>query len=165
MKRHANSQRQVSTSGEPKTAALLLVCLAVFGSLSYMRSEGHLQFLNLTVYDLFLRLLPRENIPNPYIVLVQVTENDINTLGEWPLSDQTLSRSLQVLKTQQPRAIGLDIYRDRPVSPGTMQFYTTLQNYPNVIMINKFRCQWRINGGRADFLERAGRPWFQRYCS
>ncbi len=160
MKRHANSQRQVSTSGEPKTAALLLVCLAVFGSLSYMRSEGHLQFLNLTVYDLFLRLLPRENIPNPYIVLVQVTENDINTLGEWPLSDQTLSRSLQVLKTQQPRAIGLDIYRDRPVPPGTMQFYTTLQNYPNVIMINKFGANGESTVAGLDFLERTGRLGF-----
>ena len=50
--------------------------------------------------------------PDPRIVLVTITEQDIQTLGSWPLSDDVLAQTLESVARFGPRAIGVDIYRD-----------------------------------------------------
>ncbi len=57
--------------------------------------------------------------PDPRIVLVTITEQDIQTLGSWPLSDDVLAQALESVARFGPRAIGVDIYRDLTVPPGS----------------------------------------------
>ena len=52
-------------------------------------------------------------------MLVTLTEDDIESFAEWPFSDATIDRIFGMLVTAAPHAIGLDIYRDRPVPPGS----------------------------------------------
>jgi len=73
-----------------------------------------------------VQLRPDEG-PDPRLLVVAVTEEDIRALGNWPASDQTLDQLFQRLEQYQPRVIGLDIYRDLPVEPGHAELATRLQ--------------------------------------
>ena len=74
-----------------------------------VREFKGLQSWELSTYDQMLRLRPPE-APDPRILLVTITEDDIQR-EKWPLSDSTINRLLAKLQSDQPRVIGLDIYR------------------------------------------------------
>jgi adenylate cyclase len=91
-----------------------LVCLGVGG----LRSTGSLLPLELAVYDWGVRVRPPVVGAQPRVVLIHITERDIRTQGHWPITDATLAQALERLTQFHPRAIGVDLFRDVPVSPG-----------------------------------------------
>ena len=114
----------------------LMISMLVFVGLLGLRLAGSLEALELAVYDWYLRLRP--NAPaDARIVLITVTENDIRQQGTWPLPDATIARALDILAASQPRAIGLDIYRDIPVPPGHDVLETVLRSHPNIVAVTK----------------------------
>ncbi len=86
--------------------------------------------------DYGLRLRPAEE-PDNRIVIVGLDDADIQNLGTYPIPDDKLAALLHQINSYQPRAIGLDIFRDFPVEPGHQQFVKTLAEIPNVIAIEK----------------------------
>jgi len=95
------------------------------------RTLGLLQPLELLVYDqLTVGWAGRES--NSRIVLVGATETDFRRWG-WPLSDGILADLLENLANQHPRVIALDIYRDRPVPPGSDRLAAVLAEHPEII--------------------------------
>ena len=70
------------------------------------------------------------------IVIISITEEDIQAQNQWPLSDQIFADLLSQLQQQNPAVIGLDIYRDIPHEPGTQALAKQLQK-DNVITISK----------------------------
>jgi adenylate cyclase len=110
------------------------VGLSVLG----LRGLGTLESAELAAYDWFFRLRPAERLADPRILLVAITEHDINAQGTWPLPDGVLARAVEALARYQPRAIGLDIYRDVPVPPGSEQLQAVLKRDPRVIGVRKF---------------------------
>lgn len=95
------------------------------------RALGLLQPLELLVYDqLTVGWAGRES--NSRIVLVGATEADFHRWG-WPLSDGILADLLENLANQHPRVIALDIYRDRPVPPGSDRLAAVLAEHPEII--------------------------------
>ena len=101
-------------------------------------AAGVFQFLEWTVLDRFFRLRPAEPT-DERIAIVTIDESDIDLLGHWPMSDTVLARLLDNIKRQQPRAIGLDIYRNLPVQPGHEELVKIYQSTPNLIGIEKVR--------------------------
>ncbi|HBZ56363.1 MAG TPA: hypothetical protein DEO88_13230, partial [Syntrophobacteraceae bacterium] len=85
-----------------------------------------------------VRLLPKIASANPRIVLIGITEDDIRNQGVWPLPDATLAESLSILLRAEPRAIGLDIYRDIPVPPGHAELESVLEKHRQIIAVTKF---------------------------
>jgi adenylate cyclase len=121
----------------PLATALLvsiLVSLAILG----LRGCGNLESLELAAYDWFIRLRPSDPQPDPRIVLVTITEEDIQTLGSWPLSDDVLAQALESVARFGPRAIGVDIYRDLPVPPGSERLQDFLRKNGRIIWVSKF---------------------------
>ncbi|HEU5311412.1 MAG TPA: CHASE2 domain-containing protein, partial [Candidatus Eisenbacteria bacterium] len=94
----------------------------------------------LGTYDAFLRAraAARERGADPRILIVTVTERDIQDLGAWPLPDGILARTIEALRALGPRAIGLDIYRDVPVPPGSADLDEALRRDQRVIVVTKF---------------------------
>ena len=109
------------------------------GILLGIRFLGLLQPLELSIYDLFFQWRPREPI-DERIVIVGIDEADIQKFG-YPIADDTLTKLLNVIKQQQPRVIGLDIYRDLPVPKTYGSEYQELvklfESTPNLIGIRK----------------------------
>ena len=107
-------------------------------SLFALRGLGALESLELAAYDWYIRLQPFDPAPDPRIVLVTIGEQDIHNQGGWPLSDGAVARAVEILARYRPRAIGLDIYRDVPVPPGSGTLDAVLSGHPRVIGVMKF---------------------------
>lgn len=118
---------------------LIAVPLAVL-SLGLLRSGGLLTTLELAALDQLFLMRPAEP-PDDRIVLITIDEADIKAVGTWPMSDAQLAQLLTNVRQQQPRIIGLDLYRDLPVSPGEEQLQQVLEaattTSPKIIGVQK----------------------------
>ena len=110
-----------------------LVTLMVFSAILGLRIRGDLEFLELAAYDWFIRGEPKLPAAESRITLIEISEQDIQSIGQWPLTDEMLARALRTLLRYKPRAIGLDIYRDIPVPPGTAELNSLFGNNPALI--------------------------------
>lgn len=99
-------------------------------------SAGLLQLLEWAALDQFFRLRPREPVDSR-IVIVSIDESDLNRLGQWPIPDGILAQLLETLKAQNPRVIGLDLYRNLTVQPGHQALVKVFQSTPNLIGVEK----------------------------
>lgn len=107
--------KQVRLPKRREVQTLLLSSVVITSLILGVRWLGWLQPLELWAFDRLMQLRPSEP-PDSRLLVVTVTEQDIqaqgNQLRRGSLSDQTLLRLLEKLESYQPRAIGLDIYRD-----------------------------------------------------
>ena len=87
-----------------------------------------LQPLELAIYDLNFWLRPRE-LTDERIVIVEWDERSIQMLEETIISDRTISDLLNKIAQQQPRIIGLDLYRDIPVHSPRLNDAQNIQAY------------------------------------
>ena len=111
----------------------IAVTLLVLG----LRAFGLLQWIELTAYDWMVRQQPTL-APDPRILVVGITERDIQDRGgRLQFPDQVYADLLAKLLALQPRAIGLDIWRDYPVQPGHAAFVQQLQRSDRIIGITK----------------------------
>ncbi|WP_017715158.1 CHASE2 domain-containing protein [Kamptonema formosum] len=115
---------------------ILIAAPAAAGLTIALRLAGLLQLLEWAALDQFFRLRPPEPA-DARIVIVAIDEPDITKAGQWPIPDAVLAQLLEKLKQQQPRAIGLDVYRDLPVPPGHQELVKVFQSSPNIIGIEK----------------------------
>lgn len=111
-----------------------VACLVVIG----LRGVGLFQFVELANYDIYLRLKEQHTVIEPRVVLVQTVEEDIQKLGEWPLTDSRMAKVFENLLINNPRAIGVDLYRDIPVPPGTDELNNLLTNENRIVIIEKY---------------------------
>jgi PAS domain S-box-containing protein len=116
--------------------AVFMVTPTVAALVIAVNATGWLQPLELAALDLLFCLHPQE-APDSRIVIVTIDEPDIRYVGQWPMPDATLSELIEKIKQQQPRAIGLDLYRDLPVEPGNQQLVETFKSTPNLIAVDK----------------------------
>ncbi|MFN6516008.1 MAG: CHASE2 domain-containing protein [Nostoc sp. CreGUA01] len=100
------------------------------------RFYGLLQDFELMALDTFLRLRPGE-ITDDKVVIVGINEEDIRSLGRYPIPDGEIAALIQKIQKYKPSVIGLDIVRDLPVEPGHQQLVAVFQNYQNLIGIEK----------------------------
>ncbi|WP_215619408.1 EAL domain-containing protein [Leptothoe kymatousa] len=114
---------------------LLLIACVVTGTMVGMRQLGLSQPLELAIYDWFLRS-HRAIAPDPRILIVEITESDIQRHQTWPFSDELIGRLLSQLQQHHPAAVGLDLYRDFHHPPGEKLLKQQLQR-TNVISIEK----------------------------
>ncbi|MEB3220194.1 MAG: adenylate/guanylate cyclase domain-containing protein [Nostocales cyanobacterium 94392] len=112
-------------------SATLIVLLLRFG--------GLLQMLELAAFDQLFILRSSES-QDERIVIVDIDEESVRTLGkrqEYPFSDQMLAKILNNLKRHQPRAIGLDIYRDIRIGKGYDSLVKVFESTPNLVSVEK----------------------------
>ncbi|HEY9609102.1 adenylate/guanylate cyclase domain-containing protein [Allocoleopsis sp.] len=108
----------------------------IAGLVILLRMLGFLQPWEWAAYDQYSRLRATEPRDNR-IVIVGIDEADIQSIGQPIIPDEVYARLLEKLKAMQPRAIGLDIYRDLPVEPGHEKLVQVFKSTPNLIGIQK----------------------------
>jgi len=112
--------------------SVLIASVAVTLSLIAVRHLGMLQSLELGAYDQMLRWRTDET-PDSRLLIVGITEGDIQRLKQWPISDRKIAEILQKLEKMQPRAIGLDVLRDVPLGDGREELTKVLQKSDRII--------------------------------
>ncbi|PSB32081.1 CHASE2 domain-containing protein [Chlorogloea sp. CCALA 695] len=129
-----SSIRQIWRTG----LRMLLTSIVVTSVVVGVRQQGALETWELAASDSLQRLRPLEGA-DPRLLVVTITEADIQ--AQFPrqgsLSDRTLEQLLMVLEQYQPRAIGLDIYRDVPVGVAYPNLTKYLQKSDNFIGLCK----------------------------
>ncbi|MGE5842800.1 MAG: CHASE2 domain-containing protein [Deltaproteobacteria bacterium] len=115
-----------------------LGCLLVFLAVVGVRRTGNMEFLELPAYDWLMRLRPESSAGDSRITVVRVSEEDILSMGRWPITDGVLAQALTSVLKEGPLAVGLDIFRDIPVPPGTETLDAVLSKNPNIIAPMKF---------------------------
>ncbi|MGD1716662.1 CHASE2 domain-containing protein [Dapis sp. BLCC M172] len=102
-------------------------------ALLFFRNLGGFQPVEIKIFDGMMRLRSDEK-PDPRLLIVEITEKDIQYLQQWPMSDRIMANVLVSLQKHQPKAIGIDIYRDIPYDPGHSELLEQLKK-PNIFAI------------------------------
>jgi len=110
------------------TAPVMAIAL-LFG----VRQLGGFMPPELAVYDWLVYQQP-ELEPDPRLLLVEITEADLQRLQRPTPSDTTLAQVIKTLQGYNPRVIGLDMHRELPQGEGHDQLLETLQA-PNLVAI------------------------------
>ncbi|NJN85262.1 MAG: CHASE2 domain-containing protein [Leptolyngbyaceae cyanobacterium SL_7_1] len=135
-------QKRWSQLGKPRrfkawgNSRVYLVAIGLTGVIAGLRSVGLFQAVELAAVDQLFRLRPLEAI-DQRITIISISDQDINQIGSWPIPDAILAEVLKEIKSHQPRAIGLDLYRELPVYPGQAALNRVFETTPNLIGIQK----------------------------
>ncbi len=119
----------------------LFSSLAVSALVGGLRFTGALQSVELQAFDQMMRSRPSEE-PDHRLLLVTIDDTDLanqrrngESLKGTSISEKSLNQLLVKLKQYQPRAIGLDIYRDFPAEQRDL--ITHFQQTDNLIGVCK----------------------------
>jgi adenylate cyclase len=116
-----------------KAAITAIVVAAIVLAL---RAAGSFQLWELVTLDRFFRSAPLQPA-HGRILIVAIDEEFIKSSGQWPVPDSVLAQAIEKISEHDPVAIGLDVYRDLPVSPGHQHLIEVYANTPNLIGIEK----------------------------
>lgn len=107
-------------------ARVVLTSVVITTLVVGLRQMGLLEAMELGAFDQMMRWRPNER-PDERLLVVAITEKDIQNIQQATLSDQNLNLLLGKLEEYQPLAIGLDIFRDVPIEPGHADLLKRLQ--------------------------------------
>ncbi len=134
--------RLLLISGGRRLRAIMGISLMVAALVMGLRHTGLLQRWELQAFDQLMRSRPSEP-PDPRLLVIAITEQDLQLSQQQQrtgsLSDQALSQLLETLEPLQPRAIGLDIYRDFPAQDLPHQIATQLRTNDRLFATCKVR--------------------------
>jgi adenylate cyclase len=123
----------------PAVASLILG-VGVFAIVAAVRQFGLLQSAEFLVYDKFLTWRAGPETTDPRIVIVEISESDINKY-DFPIPDDLLARLLETIARARPTTIGLDLYRDLAVprdGSRLAELNRVLRQNQNIVGIFKF---------------------------
>ncbi len=96
-----------------------------------LRLVGSIESLELAMLDQFFRWRSPEPADRR-IVMIGIDEADIRQY-QWPIDDALLTKLLDKVRQQKPRAIGLDLARDKTDSASYPQLAKLFKTTPNLI--------------------------------
>ncbi|MBD1907767.1 CHASE2 domain-containing protein [Funiculus sociatus GB2-A5] len=144
----AKTRKRVSAA-----IAIAITSMVASGLVLGARQMGGVESLELAAFDQMVRLRyltrtwedldrkqPMEG-PDSRLLVVEINDADIAAQEKYPLTDRVLNQLLKKLESYNPRAIGLDIYRDLPVPPGYPELEKTLQTSDRIITVCKMSNQ------------------------
>ncbi len=117
----------------------LLVMPTVALGISLVQFLGGFNLLEWEFRDLCFRLKTEMSKTKTAsnIVIVTIDEQDIQSVGNWPIPDDALADLLGKIRDQKPSAIGMDLYRDMPVGKGYEKLEAIFKTTPNLIGVEK----------------------------
>jgi adenylate cyclase len=115
---------------------ILVATPTIGGLVLLLRLAGFWQSWEWAAFDQFIRLRPAQGFDDR-IVIVGIDEHDLREIGQPIIPDGIYADLIDKIKAQQPRSIGLDIYRDLPVQPGHDKLVKVFESTPNLVGIQK----------------------------
>jgi CHASE2 domain-containing sensor protein len=110
--------------------------IVVIALVSILRLIGLMQPLEWLALDSFLSLRPTEPVEER-VLIVGINEEDLHTLGAYPIPDREMAVMLRKIDSLQPRVVGIDILKDLPIEPGHRELLSTFDDIKNLIAIEK----------------------------
>ncbi|MGB3574065.1 MAG: CHASE2 domain-containing protein [Phormidesmis sp.] len=122
-------RRQLTRGRKTVAVGFSLAGLIVFAS-----TYGWFEALELSVLDQFFkwRALSDSTIDRR-ILVVTIDESDLGRAEQWPISDEMLAQLVDEIAKHEPAGIGIDLYRNFPVAPGSERLTEVFKSIPTVI--------------------------------
>ena len=111
---------------------VIITSAMVTGLFVGLRHNGTFESLELQSYDLLMRMRPDEG-QDERLLLVAITEGDIQKYKQFPVYDITVAKLLNKLVEYQPQSIGLDILRDVPQGTGRDSLMNVVKQNDNIM--------------------------------
>ena len=108
----------------------LITSLGVLG----LRELGAWQPIELKGLDYLFQLRPSEAIDDR-IVIVEISEDDIQRQGKWPWSDQIFASLINKINDAKATVIVIDKYLDIPISEGRKNLVQAIKKAGNVVNV------------------------------
>ncbi|MBD2608085.1 CHASE2 domain-containing protein [Scytonema hofmannii FACHB-248] len=119
---------------QPVVVISLITGVLLVGAQRLEVLEDVLESAELKAFDLMMqRRAPLS--PDPRLLIVEFSADDIKKLNQGSLTGETLDTVLTKLERYQPKVIGLDFFRDRPVEPGHEKLLTHIKNSSRIVTI------------------------------
>ncbi|MDZ8079088.1 MAG: CHASE2 domain-containing protein [Nostoc sp. DcaGUA01] len=132
---------RLSSSNRLNLSRLVFISLLITSIVAGIRWLGILENTELSAYDQMMRSRPGEGV-DPRLLVITIDDDDLATqrkngepLMGASISEKSLNKLLEKLNQYQPRAIGLDIYRN--FNAKQPDLITRLQKTPNLIGVCK----------------------------
>ncbi|XGW00170.1 MAG: CHASE2 domain-containing protein [Leptolyngbya sp. BL-A-14] len=119
-----------------RTRSILIITPSVALTVIVGQSFGLFNLPEWKIRDEWARLRS-QNLVADEIVIVTIDEQDIQSVGKWPVPDGALAQLLEKIRAQHPRSIGLDLYRDLPEGSGYDKLVKIFQSTPNLFGVEK----------------------------
>jgi len=116
----------------------LVICALVCAGVWLARRAGALESSEFAVYGCYLQRQSPMSIPDNRIVLVTISESDISQLKSWPLNDGLFAKMIENLLAHGPRVVGVDIFRNIEVPPGSDKLKELFSKDIPVVSVMKF---------------------------
>lgn len=107
--------------------------LSLAGSIVLASTQGWFEAFELGVLDQFFRWRLSTETIDKRILVVTIDESDIAQAGQWPISDRALSEIVLKIGKHKPASIGIDLYRNFPVDPGSKELIESFRSVPMVV--------------------------------
>jgi len=98
------------------------------------RGAGVFQALDLKSLDYLFRLRPPEPVDDR-IVIVEISESDIQRQGKWPWSDRLFADLVHKISAAKPVSIGIDKILDLPSGEGRKELIAAIKAAENVVNV------------------------------
>ncbi|MFZ9736822.1 MAG: CHASE2 domain-containing protein [Prochlorotrichaceae cyanobacterium] len=134
--------KKVQSLGQRHSVVQSLIIIPIVAGTMIAGSEvGVFRVLEWSLTDQFYSLsLPRKSSDTlQRFALVTIDESDITAVQKWPMTDEVMLRLFENIFRQQPRVVGMDIYRDLPVEPGHAQLQQFFATTPNLFGIEQVK--------------------------
>ena len=119
-----------------KGCSTVFLTLCIVMPILILHLIGSWEMFECMMYDYWFQMRPLETLDNR-IAIVTIDESDISNIKKWPFPDVLLAKAIANIEAAQPRAIGLDIYRDLPVEPGYQDLIKVFTENPHIIGVKK----------------------------
>jgi CHASE2 domain-containing sensor protein/DNA-binding NarL/FixJ family response regulator len=126
-----------------RTRSILVITPSVALTVIAGQTLGLFNLPEWKIRDEWVRLRS-QNLIADEIVVVTIDEQDIQSVGKWPVPDWALAELLKKIRAQQPRSIGLDLYRDLLEGEGHEKLTQVFRSTPNLIGVEKITGE-RVN--------------------
>ena len=123
-----------------KNRSICIITPTVTAAIVFAQGVGLFNLSEWQTRDWFFRLrsqLESKQDLAAKVVVVTIDEKDIQSVGKWPIPDAALADLLDKIRKQNPRSIGLDLYRDLPEGKGHEQLVKVFETTPNLFGVEK----------------------------
>ena len=119
-----------------RTRSVLIIAPSVAATVAAGQMLGLFNLVEWQTRDQFFRQRSTSQIADS-IVIVTIDEKDIRAVKNWPIPDWSLAQLIEKIRAQNPRAIGLDLYRDLPQGKGYEQLRKVFETTPSLFGVEK----------------------------
>jgi len=117
-----------------KQLIAVLITLVTSLSVTGFRSLGIWQPLELKSLDYLFQLRPKEAVDDR-IVIVEISEEDIQGEGKWPWPDRLFANLINKISDAKATVISIDKYLDIPIGDGRADLVQAVKKAGNVVNV------------------------------